>query len=41
MATPATIPMFDPQGNLGDIPMSQANAAIQAGAKPAVNVLDP
>lgn len=36
-----TIPMFGPDGTLGDVPMTQANAAKAAGAKPAVNFQAP
>src|SRR6185437_10952419 len=41
MSAAQTVPMFAPDGSLGDIPYEQMNAAATAGAKPAVNILDP
>src|SRR3954462_13056187 len=37
----ATVPVFAPDGTLGDIPESQLLAAVRAGAKPGVNILAP
>src|SRR6185437_8441642 len=41
MSAAQTVPMFAPDGSLGDIPYEQMHAAATAGAKPAVNILDP
>lgn len=37
----ATVPIFAPDGSLGDIPQARLAEAIKAGAKPGVNVLSP
>jgi len=36
-----TVPIFDPSGNLGDIPQEQLAAAVKAGAKPGVHITAP
>jgi hypothetical protein len=40
MAT-STVPMFDPTGQVRQIPADQAPAALQAGGKTAVKIIDP
>jgi hypothetical protein len=41
MATSPTVPMYAPDGTLGDIPYERMHDALQAGGKMAVNVLAP
>src|ERR1700757_3915226 len=41
MSTPATVPMFAPDGTLGDIPYEKMMDAKNAGAKPAVKLQAP
>lgn len=41
MSTPATIPVFDPQGVLRDVPQDQFKAAVDSGGKPAVRFQAP
>jgi hypothetical protein len=41
MSSPTTIPIFSPTGELGDIPATQAQAALRAGGKPAVQFKAP
>lgn len=41
MSSAATVPIFDPQGNLRDVPYAQMRDAVQAGGKPAVRFKDP
>jgi len=41
MSTPATVPIFDPDGVLRDVPYEQMHDAIQAGGKPAVRFQAP
>jgi hypothetical protein len=36
MSTPATVPIFDPSGQLRDVPYEQMHSAVQAGGKPGV-----
>lgn len=36
-----TVPLFDPDGNLGDVPYENMHAAVAAGAKPAVRLKSP
>ena len=37
----ATVPVFAPDGSLGDIPQTQLAAAVKAGAKPGVHITAP
>ena len=37
----ATVPIFSPDGTLGDIPAGQLMAAVKAGAKPGVHITAP
>lgn len=41
MSTPATVPIFDPQGKVRDIPYEQMHDAISRGGKMGVYVADP
>jgi len=41
MSTVPTVPMFSPDGKLGDIPQTSMTQAMQAGAIPGVHVTDP
>jgi len=41
VSDPATVPIFDPQGNLRDVPYAQMKSAVNAGGKPAVRFKDP
>jgi hypothetical protein len=41
MSTEPTVPIFSPDGTLGDIPQSQLVAAVKAGAKPGVHIISP
>src|SRR5260221_7493753 len=41
MGSTLTVPIFDPQGNLGDIPYEKLHEALAAGAKPGVTIMDP
>lgn len=41
MSPPVTVPMFDPQGNLRDVPQDQMKAAMAAGGKPSVRFQAP
>lgn len=41
MSTPTTVPVFSPDGQLGDIPYEQLKAALAAGAKPGVTIKSP
>jgi hypothetical protein len=41
MSTTATIPVFDPQGVLRDVPQDQLKAAVDAGGKPSVRFQAP
>ena len=41
MGGTATVPIFAPDGSLGDIPAAQLAAAVKAGAKPGIHVTAP
>ena len=41
MSSPNIIPVFDPEGNLRDVPYEQLRAAVSAGGVPAHPVQDP
>src|ERR1017187_2550154 len=41
MSTPATVPIFDPQGTLRDVPYDSMVAAVKSGGMPAVRFQDP
>ncbi len=41
MTTAATVPIFSPDGTLGDIPADQLTMAAKAGAKPGVHIIAP
>lgn len=41
MSTSPTVPVFAPDGSLGDVPYEQLHSAIAAGGKPGVNIKAP